>query len=139
MYTNTTDFSTMSAPASITDVPAPESPSLTTVNATLSEPQIRLFLPNTQPPSGDPFLPTPSASDSLRAPTTADVPTASTNHKRSAPDTADEPLPGPSKRRRKPTEKAVLYAASMKFGRRRKSTKSAAIVDSGEENEWEDI
>jgi hypothetical protein len=85
-------------------------------------------------------LPTPSASDSLRASTTADVPTASTNHKRSVPDTpADEPLPGPSKRRRKPTEKAVLYAASMTLKRRRKSTKSVAIVDSDEENEWEDI
>jgi hypothetical protein len=33
----------------------------------------------------------------------------------------------------------VLYAASMKLKRRRKSTKSVAIVDSDEENEWEDI
>jgi len=134
MYVNTTEFSTTSAPSSISNVLTPSS-SLTTVNATRSEPRIQELLPNTQPPSGDPFAPTPSASVSLHASTTTDVLATSTNRKRGAPDTADA-LPGPSRRRRRLTEKAALYAASMKLKKRRKS---AAVVHSDEENEWEDI
>ncbi|KAG1886602.1 hypothetical protein F4604DRAFT_2043867 [Suillus subluteus] len=45
----------------------------------------------------------------------------------------------PSKRKRKPTEKAALYAASRKSRKLKRGVKSAAVVDSDEENEWEDM
>ncbi|KAG2152686.1 uncharacterized protein EDB93DRAFT_1273625 [Suillus bovinus] len=45
----------------------------------------------------------------------------------------------PSKQKRKPTEKAVLYAASRKSRKLKRGVKSTAVVDSDEENEWEDM
>jgi hypothetical protein len=44
-----------------------------------------------------------------------------------------------SKRKRKPTEKAALYEASRKSRKLKRGAKSTAVVDSDEEDEWEDM
>ena len=131
---NITDFSAVSASVSMQNIPAP-SPSLITVNTTLSSPSEQQYLPHTQPPSSDP---TPLAPGPLHASTTTDILAPSTNRNRSALDMADPPE-GPSKRKRKPTEKAVLYAALRKSKKARKGVKGTVGVDLDEENEWEDI
>ncbi|KAG1738871.1 uncharacterized protein EDB91DRAFT_1082582 [Suillus paluster] len=102
-------------------VSAPSPPVATTPSRSHMEPH----LPNTQLPIGNPFLPTPSVSNMTTA--------ALTNHTQCATDRAL------LKRKRKPTEKAALYAASRKSRKLKRGAKSAAVVDSDEENGWEDM
>ncbi|KAG1844615.1 hypothetical protein DFJ58DRAFT_852804 [Suillus subalutaceus] len=91
-------------------------------------------LPNTQLPTSNPFLPTPSASNTTSSP--AEVLPGLTNHKRGAPQIANRV---PSKRKRKLTEKAALYVASRKSRKLKRGANSSSVVDSDEENGWEDI
>ncbi|KAG1872021.1 hypothetical protein C8R48DRAFT_770393 [Suillus tomentosus] len=128
----------LQASPSIPNVSIP-SPPLATETSSSHGSHTESLLPNTQPPNGNPFLLTPSASNST--PLQSNVLAISTNHKQGAQHVADG-LGVLSKRRRKLTEKAALYVASRKSKKSKKSKrdrKSAAVVESDEENGWEDV
>ncbi|KAG1900854.1 uncharacterized protein F5891DRAFT_1188352 [Suillus fuscotomentosus] len=112
------------------------SPPLATETSSSHGSHTESLLPNTQPPNGNPFLLTPSASNSTLL--QSNVLAILTNHKRGAQHVADG-LRVPSKRRRKLTEKAALYVASRKSKKSKRDRKSTAVVESDEENRWEDV
>ncbi|KAG1790145.1 hypothetical protein EV424DRAFT_1355409 [Suillus variegatus] len=108
----------LTSPPSIPNVSIP-SPPLATETSTSHGLHTESLLPNTQPPNRNPFLLTSSASNST--PSQSKVLTVSL------------------KWRRKLTEKAALYVASRKSWKLKRDRKSAAVIESDEENGWEDV